>query len=299
VNGEEVRCGRGDDAVAFALHALEPDEEVALREHLAGCPSCRATVADTELTAAALGTAVEQVDPPARLRENILAQAAQTPQVVPAPAPDAAGGPGQHPRPNRSTTRPGGAAGSGPRRPPSATEPAGARGPTGPGRRRRRVLIGVLALVAVLGVAGSGGLAAYTTQLQQQRDAQIAQTEALADALTQVGQPGTSQATLSTSDGQPVGAVVANTSARVVVTTGLPPNDRNTSTYVLWGVSPDAAPLPIGTFDVDPTTPGPGVHQLGPAGQQQSFIGYAISLEPGRVAPTAPTTVVASGQVRT
>jgi hypothetical protein len=256
-------------------------------------------VADTELTAAALGAAVEQVDPPARLRENILAQAAQTPQVRPTPAPDATGAAGQRGRPARSATGPGRAAGSGPRRSPGGAEPVPRQDPSRPGGRRRRVLIGALALVAVLGVAGAGGLAAYAVQLQQQRDAQIAQTQALADALTQVGRPGTSEATLSTGDGQPVGAVVAGTSARVVVTAGLPANDRNTSIYVLWGVSPDAAPRPIGTFDVDPAAPGPGVHQLSPAGQGQGqpFIGYAISLEPGRVAPTAPTTVVASGQV--
>ncbi|MGH3588818.1 MAG: anti-sigma factor domain-containing protein, partial [Pseudonocardia sp.] len=111
--------------------------------------------------------------------------------------------------------------------------------------------------------------------------------------------PGTSHATLSTSDGRPVGAVVAGPAARTVVTAGLPANDHATSIYVLWGISTDAAPQPIGTFDVDPGAPGPGVHLLGPAGAGQPVIGYAISLEPGRAAPTAPTTVVASGQVQT
>jgi hypothetical protein len=148
-------------------------------------------------------------------------------------------------------------------------------------------------------VAGVGGLAAYTVQLQQQRDAQIAQSQALADVLTQVDRPGTSHATLSTSDGRPVGAVVAGTSARTVVTAGLPANDAATSIYVLWGVRTDAAPQPIGTFDVADGAPGPGVHQLGPDAGEQPFIGYAVSLEPGRVAPAAPGVVVASGQVQT
>jgi hypothetical protein len=160
-------------------------------------------------------------------------------------------------------------------------------------------VVAAFALVAVVAVAGVGGLAAYTVQLQQQRDAQIAQSQALADVLTQVDRPGTSHATLmSTSDGRPVGAVVAGTSARTVVTAGLPANDAATNIYVLWGVSTDAAPQPIGTFDVADGAPGPGVHQLGPAAGEQPFIGYAVSLEPGRVAPAAPTIVVASGQVQ-
>jgi hypothetical protein len=311
VSGEEGTCGRIEDAVAFALHALEPDEEVALREHLAGCASCRATVADTELAAAALAGAVEQVDPPARLRGNILAQAARTPQTGSDPA--AATGPtagyrrhagqdiaGARPAtdPARSATRSGGGGGSGPRRSPAGAEPHRGRGTSGPGRRRRRLVVAALALVAVVAVAGVGGLAAYTVQLQQQRDAQIAQSQALADVLTQVDRPGTSHATLSTSDGRPVGAVVAGTSARTVVTAGLPANDPATSIYVLWGVSTDAAPQPIGTFDVGDGAPGPGVHQLGPAAGEQPFIGYAVSLEPGRVAPAAPGIVVASGQVQ-
>ncbi len=312
MNGEERACRRTEDAVAFALHALEPDEEAALHGHLAGCPSCRATVADTELTAAALAAAVEQVDPPARLRENILTQAAHTTQTGSGPTPDAAdaAGPAGHGRRGgqdragaraaataRSATGPGGAGGSGPRRSPAGTEPDRRRDRSGPGRRRRRVVAAALALVAVVGVVG--GLGAYAVQLQQQRDAQIAQSQALADVLTQLDRPGTSHATLSTSDGRPVGAVVAGTSTRTVVTAALPANDHATSIYVLWGVGTDAAPEPIGAFDVDPDSPGPGVHQLGPAGVGQSFAGYAISLEPGRVAPSVPTTVVASGQVQT
>jgi hypothetical protein len=89
---------------------------------------------------------------------------------------------------------------------------------------------------------------------------------------------------------------VTTISDRIVVAGGLDPNDRNTSVYVLWGVTTDAAPQPIGTFDVDPAGDGPVVRQLGPAGGEP-FLGYAISLEPGRVAPPTPTIVVASGQV--
>jgi Anti-sigma-K factor rskA/Putative zinc-finger len=291
VSGDERLCPRTEDAVAFALHALEPDEEAMLREHLAGCRSCQATVADTELAAAAWGAAVEQVDPPARLRENILAQAAHTTQTGAGPTPDAAGAAG----PAQRAAAPGRAAGSGPRRSPAGMQHHPGRGTSGPGRRRR--VAAVLALVAVAVVVAVGGLAAYAVGLQQQRDVQIGQNQALVDVLTQLDRPGTSHATLSTSEGQPVAVVVTTTAERMVMMAGLSPNDRTTSVYVLWGVSTDAGPQPIGTFDVDPARPGPLVRQLGPPDPgPQSFLGYAISLEPGRDAPPAPTTVVASGQ---
>jgi hypothetical protein len=298
VSGEERTCARSEDAAAFALQALEPDDEATMREHLATCPSCRATVADAEVVAAALAGAVDQVEPPARLRENILAEAARTAQAprAGAPAPGAAGAAGTaaaHRR--RAGQDRAGARAAGPGR--SRTGPdgpgRGGAGTSGPGRRR--LVAAVLALVAVVGVAGLG---AYTVRLQQQRDAQVAQTQALVDVLTQLDRPGTSHATLSTSDGRPVAAVVTTPAERMVMAAGLPPNDPSTHVYVVWGVS-TAEPRPIGTFDVDPAGPGPVVHQLGPVDGPQPYLGYAISLEPGRAAPATPTTVVASGQVQT
>jgi hypothetical protein len=280
-------CRWNEQAVAYALHALEPDEETALQGHLAGCRSCQATVAETEVVAAALGGTVEQVDPPPGLRQSILDEIAQTPQVGTAGV--RAAGAADAGAPERG--------GRGARGPAGARPAGTGRGPGGPGRRRRRLVVAALALAAVVGVAGVGGLAAYAVQVQQERDAQIAQSQALADVLVQVGRPGTTHATLATSGGEPVGAVVTTPTARMVVTDGLPANDRGTSIYVLWGIG-TTPPQPIGTFDVE-AAPEPGVHQLGPAGAGQPFLGYAISLEPGRSAPASPTTVVASGQVPT
>nr|WP_255426411.1 anti-sigma factor [Pseudonocardia sp. C8] len=298
------------------MHALEPDEERVLREHVSGCRSCRAAVAEAELVAGALGEGVEQVDPPPRLRESILAEAARTPQIGVGNAAaeetersDLAGERRRRPDPYPPRTA-GVGAGAGTRtdgrgrRRPGARDTRGQRGPAGPARGTsrpggRRLVVATLALVAVLVVAGVGGLAAYTVQLQQQRDAQIARTQALAEVLTRLDRPGTSHTTLSTSEGRPVGAVVADASGRLVVTAGLAANDRDTSIYVLWGVSPDAAPQPIGTFDIGSDAAGPGVQQLDPGEPGRPFLGYAISLEPGRVAPASPTTVVASGQTQT
>jgi len=42
-------------AAGYALHALEPDEELRFTEHLASCPICSASLGDHELVAAQLG----------------------------------------------------------------------------------------------------------------------------------------------------------------------------------------------------------------------------------------------------
>ena len=43
-------------AAGYALHALEPDEELRFTEHLENCQECAATLADHELVAAQLGS---------------------------------------------------------------------------------------------------------------------------------------------------------------------------------------------------------------------------------------------------
>jgi Anti-sigma-K factor rskA len=189
-------CPLGEEAVAFALHALAPDEEAAMRSHIERCRSCAETVREAELVAAAVGGAVEQVDPPPRLRANLMAAAAETPQAGPLPEP--------HPRfvERRRTAR-------------------------------ARVLVAAAAAAVLIAV---GGLGAYTVQVQRQRDALAAQAQALAGIVTQLDAPGSSHATLSTDAGQPVAAVLVTAAGRTVVTAGLDPNDTSATTYVVWGV---------------------------------------------------------------
>jgi hypothetical protein len=272
---EPPACPMNPEAVAWALHALEPDEELAVRAHLPGCSSCRAIVRDTEQIVGALGTQVEQVEPPARLRGDILAAATRSPQVHTDPRP---------PDLAEAALRTGGE--------------GSARGgrPARAGRRprmtgRRRLVAAAVAAVAVLGV---GGLGVYTAQVQQQRDSQIAQAQSLADLVTQLDRPGSTHATLSTSGGEAVAAVVTTPTDRTVVTAGLPPNDHDATIYVLWGLGA-GDPRPLGTFDV--AAPEAGLHDMGAVTGQPAFAQYAISLEPGRAMPAAPTVVVASGAV--
>ena len=64
---------------AWVLGAVEADEVDTLRTHIEACPTCRETVRRLGRTASALTLDVEEITPPARLRERILAAAATSP----------------------------------------------------------------------------------------------------------------------------------------------------------------------------------------------------------------------------
>jgi hypothetical protein len=102
-------------------------------------------------------------------------------------------------------------------------------------------------------------------------------------------------AQLSDSDGRPLATVVTRDGDLQVVSQGLAVNDDTAQTYVLWGVA-DAAPVPLGTFDVDRSGLDVDAVVSPPTGAG-SFAQYAVSLEPGRQPPPAPSGVLASGQV--
>jgi Anti-sigma-K factor rskA len=291
INGDAPQpCPMNDQAVAWALHALEPDEELAMRTHLPGCRSCRDVVQETELVMGELAASVELVDPPARLRDSILAAAAETPQMRPE-TPLAKPWPGPRSPDSGSIPRRAESDGAGNDGRLAARERPRPRRWLQPNGRRSLVT----AAVAVVAVICVGGLALYTAQVQQQLNAQIAQSQSLADIVTQMDQPGTAHATLSTGAGEAVAAVLVIASERTVVAAGLPPNDRNDTIYVVWGLGTDN-PRPLGAFDI--AAPGSSVHSVGSAADGKAFSSYAISLESGRDMPATPTTVVASGAVR-
>jgi hypothetical protein len=256
--GHRTACALNEQATAFVLYALEPEQELAVRAHLPGCGSCQEVVRATEAVAQELAGSVEQVDPPPWLRTDVLAAAgALAAGRSPAPRPAALALPPRS-RPDRPVRR--------------------------PARRRRAVR--ALVAAAVLAVAGLTG---YSAHLQEQRAAEVARVAALTSLVTRLDGPAT---VLRTDTGDSVAAVLSTADGPAVVASGLRPNDPTRSVYVVWGISA-AAPRALGTLDV--TGADPGVLTLPPAAGP--FLGYAISLEPGRAAPTAPTAVVASGQV--
>lgn len=267
-----------EQTAAWALHVLEPDEEMSVLRHLPSCPSCLAVAADAEEVLARMGAAVEQVDPPPSLRDSLMARVAETPQTerqtprTPPRPPAPASEPVSHRR---------GRAGSAPSRTPDRSRP----------RRSRRLVAAAVALVGVLAI---GGLAVRTAQLQEQRDAQVAQSQTVTDLLGQLGRAGTQYALLAEDGGPTVAAVVVVDGERRVYSLGLPANAVDKDTYVLWGLPDAGNPRPLGTFDVAGETP--DARAVGAPGQD-AFSKYAISIEPGRAAPAVPTKVVATGDV--
>jgi len=73
---------------AWVLGALEADEAASIRVHVDGCATCQQTVARLRRAAAALPLEVEEISPPARLRERVYvaAAAARASTVPSAPA---------------------------------------------------------------------------------------------------------------------------------------------------------------------------------------------------------------------
>ncbi|MGH3612307.1 MAG: anti-sigma factor domain-containing protein [Pseudonocardia sp.] len=276
-------CPLNEQAVGWALHALEPEEEMEVLLHIPQCPSCQVAVLEAERILAALGASVEQIEPPATLRDALLAGAAETSQRSPMLPPRASPEAGLQPLPEG----PGASRALDNDNPPARVTAPDKR-PTWFSRRGRRLVAASLALVGVL---TAGGLAIRATEL-----AETAQTQAqtLAEIVTQLDEPGTTHATLTAADGAALAAVVVHDGRRTLVTAGLAPNASERDTYVVWGTG-NGAPRSIATFDVDGQ--GTDVRNVGSASKADGYSGYAISLEPGRTAPASPTMVVAIGQV--
>jgi Anti-sigma-K factor rskA len=274
-------------AVGWALHALEPEDEGFFAAHLAGCARCTATVAETTEVMAAMASDLPQAEPSPELRHRLRAAVEETDQVSgPAPAPvpqPAAGRPGPAPVPAPSQ----------PRSPAQSRSPASAPGPsTGPGRDWRRVLPAGLVAAAVAAILGLGIWNVALNSQRQELEAAVAEQSAVLDGLLT---PGRATIAPLDSDGRPVATVVARGDEVQVVTHGLQVNQARSTTYVLWGLDGDQATA-LGTFDVtrsqtDMKTVGSGLTGL------DEFPSYGISLEPGQEAPSAPTEVVATGQV--
>lgn len=274
-------------AVGWVLHTLDPDDEVTFLLHLDACDRCGRAVAELSAATSAVGAAVPAQEPPARLRESIMAAVAVEPDPPRRPVAPETSRNGTGPvRRQTADAVPGAGAGAAPGGDADAT--------VVPLRRRASRVRGValVAAVAVL-VAAVGGLVAVNRSVTAQRDQQAAQAERVSTLLQDAGRPGALHATLADPGGAMVGMVVDVGSGARVLTTGLGDN-RADETYVLWSLA-GATPRPVGTFDVSGSTP--SVRSVGSAAEAGRVAGFAVSLEPGRVAPASPTRIVASGQV--
>jgi anti-sigma-K factor RskA len=243
-------CAMSRQVAGLALHALEPDEEIAARHHLRGCPECVATLRAHHEVLAAVAVELGPSVPPTGLRERILEGVSRQD----APGPPAGPVASRHARPPR---------------------------------RRWPVALAVAACVIAV-----GGLAGQAVGMQHQRDAEVAQSRDLGRIVTGLDVPGSRHATLSDAAGRAVAAVVTTPDSVQVVSADLPENDRS-SVYVVWAVPDTGPPVALGVFDA--TAGRTDVTTL--PGASGGATTYAVSLEPGRTAPAAPTRPVARGTV--
>ncbi|SHH29746.1 anti-sigma factor domain-containing protein [Geodermatophilus nigrescens] len=303
-------------AVGWALHALEPEDEALFTPHLPGCARCARTVAETSEVMAALANDLPPAEPSEGLRDRLRDAVERTEQVPPPPsaagAPDAglsgaatgpvngpgsgpAAGPRQVPGPpggRRRTDVPGGGGSTRATGFPSyVPAPAGEERPER--TAWRRVLPNALVAAAVAAILALG---TWNVVLSSARDEAQAAAAEQADVVQSLLQPGRATiAPVTDDDGHDVATVVARDGELQVVTHGLRLNDRDATTYVVWGMT-ETDPVPLGTFDV--VSPQTDLRAVGSASTGlDDYEAYAVSIEPGRQAPSEPTDVVASGQV--
>lgn len=284
-------CSHAERAVGWAMHVLEPADEDALAMHLPHCPACRETVRQTEelmAELASVGARAEpaRAEPSARLREELLAAVAATPQQ-----------PRGRPPAGASVERVEGAAPSSPH---GAWEPLPSElGRLVAGRsearrwaaRRRGTIVLAASVAVVMVVIGIGEMA--TRQMADAHQRQAVQTQQLQRALAEATAVGARYVVLSAPDGSPVAAVLLDGGQRKVVPSGLPANEPEHSTYVLWGLG-GGRPAPLGTFDVTATDR--HVRSVGSMPRDDTFTGYAISIEHGREASVSPSVLIAIGR---
>ncbi|SDX62360.1 Anti-sigma-K factor rskA [Modestobacter sp. DSM 44400] len=279
-------------AVGWALHALEPEDEDAFAAHLARCDRCARTVAETHDVMAALAADLPLAEPSEGLRDRLRAAVEKTEQL-----PSAAVSP-ELPRREVSPVRPVERAAA--RHPAGGVRPAvfdelhpprSTRVPD-PRPAWRRIVPHALVAAAVAAVLALG---AWNVVLAGDRDAiraTAAEQSEMLDALLTSG-----RATIAplTDQGRAVATVVARPDEVQVVAAGLPVNDTQDTTYVVWGMR-NGVPEALGTFDV--VSPERQLRTVGstPTGLDD-YASYAISIEPGRQAPSYPTDVVARGEV--
>jgi len=208
---------RLEEAVAaYLLDALDQDERAQLGAHIEGCPSCRALMRRLSRAVHGLPISVDDVRPPERLRERIMAAAAVTPPGQEAAVQEA-------PRIIALPVRPTAES------PPVETS----------GNRLRRPRAVAYAAAAALLAAGIAALAGLAVNLNNQ--------------LQHARQPPSVSALLGT-DGM-AGAsgrvtVFKDQDVAVVTMNGLP-QLASSQVYQLWVIEPDKSPVSVGVFTPD------------------------------------------------
>lgn len=252
-------------AVGRALHALEPADQDRFEAHRTTCQDCEQEVVAALCVAVELAYGVPDLEPPAQLRERVLAVAeeAQTrrrPAELPAPAT----GPGT----------------AGPRTIDPGTAGRRRRGATRTAHPRRYRRLGPLLAAAAL-AAVSAVTTWQVTRAPQDLPAPAATAERVATLSAPAG-------------GSTVATVVVGQGRTDVVTDSLRPNAGSGMSYLLWGVPAGDAPARVvGSFEV--TAPGLHSYAVRLVSPATGYPLLAISEEPAGTTPAEPGTVIARG----
>lgn len=251
-----------DDVPAFVLGTLDEDERTAFEAHLEGCARCRDAVAGQEAVVAELSAAVPVETPPPGLRARVLEAAFAERGRAPA-------GPVSEQEDDGFSLQPSSAWA------PWLAAAAGAAFAIWAGLANQRSADRADRL--------AGEIEAARATIDTLRLTAASRDSMLA-ALTG---PSVETATLTSTGSEPRVRLFWNRATEQLLVTAFelppPPTGR---TYQLWGLSPDAAPVSLGTFDTGPDGRAIALRSLG-AGA--SYARSAVTEEPAGGSPQ-PTT---------
>jgi anti-sigma-K factor RskA len=264
-----------DLAAGYVLGALEPSEEAAVREHLRTCPQPHDEFAELGGVVPYLMEAdLELVEPPASLRDRIMAAAAADLEDLGGASTVAS--PGVQP-----------ASGAGLAAPfpfPSAAE-RDARASARAGR------IGwAMRVAAVVAIVALGG---WNLVLQTELSNARRFDQAVASVISAAAQPGSQTVVLTPTDNNQASGIAAiRPDGSVVLAMRNLPATKGPEVYETWVIAGGGAPVPVGNFTVDAN--GTAAFTTRPTEAPPGAI-VAVSREPqaGSTAPRGP--IVSTG----
>lgn len=216
-----------DVAASFVLDALPEDEMAAVREHLATCPEPHPEIAELAEMVPVLHAAVRPAEPPAALKDRIMAAAAADLEE----------------RTRRATI-----ADSPPRVDATAPSPAAADRPIPISGRRQPPWSWALGIAAVLAIVLLGG---WNLSLRSELDDAQAYQRAVASVLDTASQPGALTAVMASPTGEgPSGfAAVARDGSMRIAMRQLSPTTGD-EVYEAWMIDGANPPVALGGFRV-------------------------------------------------
>jgi anti-sigma factor RsiW len=263
-----------DLAASFVLGALDEDEMAAVRAHLASCAEPHTEFDELGGMVPVLQASTRPIEPPPALKDRIMAAAAADLEAR-----------------RRAAAETGTGASA-----PGAPAPAAPDGPA-TARPSRPVLLPrqprlswALGLAAVLAIVVLGG---WNLSLQSQLGEARAYQQQVAAVLDTAAEPGALTAVMRSpaADGPTGLAVVAPDGTMRIAMRDLDPT-AGREVYEAWAILPEAAPVPLGGFQVGSN----GVGYLETAGSPtQAGVVLALTREPGPGATEPSTDPVSVG----